>query len=409
MPRILRFAWLCSWIVAGAALAGTTPSNAPAGVTVAPALRWPAAPIASAAALDAYLRGTPPAASPLSAFTADGRRRFLASLTFHEHGLGGFSTDDLTYELTRAQAWNVLRLFGEQAYASGLPARTRPRPPDDRPATLAAAYDRLATLQPDDAALVALYAEAFAPARARLARLDDADVELLFRAAGRLAHGRRADPGYLADMQHAFAELDRRGRVDRPHADALYEALLAAHRTEAARALLASRPNLDRRPPPVMRTARLRAGQASVWIAHGSHELWRLPLMLRDTAQVVVMGSPHCHFSGAAARDIDADPVLRALFGAHAQWIAPASDITDFAALLAWNHTHPQQRLAIANDDAELPFVGTLETPVFYFLRHGDVVATLVGWPGPDQRERLRAQLRSLGLLRPPSTPPDTR
>jgi hypothetical protein len=374
-----------------------TPAQA---VTPAPAWRYPDKPIASRAQLDAYLRDTPAAASALGALTSRGRQRFLASLTFSERGLGGFGTDDLRYELTRRQAWQVLQLFGEERLAADLAARTRPRPAEAGQATLETAYDRLVTAQDRDpaaASLPALYADAFAPAQARLASLDDRDIELLFRATSRLVS---TVPDRLADLRRDFGELARRGLVDRPHADAFYAALLVAHRNEEARALLVSYPALERSTPPTLRRAsRLRKGVASVWIAPGQHELWRLPLVLRDAAQVVVLGSPQCHYSQDAARDIDADPQLSALFRAHAQWVAPAQDIVDLDALTAWNRAHPTQQLAIAHADGELPFVHDLSTPVFYFLRRGEVVATLVGWPGPQQRQALRRQLARLGLL----------
>jgi hypothetical protein len=389
-PRAICLA-LC---LAAAMPASAAPPVPVPAVTPAPALRYPARPITSRAKLDAYLRDTPVSASPLGALTAAGRQRFLASLEFTGRGLGGFGTDDLSYDLTRAQAWQVLRLFAAEGYATELPARTHPRP-DDPGATLEAAYDRLVAL--DGASAAALYAQAFAPSQARLAVLGDRDVELLFRATRRVARGR---PGLLADLRRDFDELARRGRADRPHASAFYDTLLAAHRSDEARALLAAYPVLQRSAPPTLRSAsNLRQGDPSVWIAHGEHELWRVRLMLNNTAQVLVLGSPHCHYSRDAARDIDADPQLRALFGAHAQWVAPASDIVDFDALKAWNRVHPSQQLAVLHADGELPFVRDLDTPVFYVLRHGELVATVVGWPGPQQRDLLRRRLADAGLL----------
>ena len=401
-PGVLCVALLAGWTLPAITLAGSTQT----AVTAAPPWRWPANPITSHAQLDAYRRDTPAAASPLSAFTPAGLRRFLASLAFTGNGLGAFSVDDLRYDLTREQAWNVLRLFGAQGYDIGLAARTRPRNDArlENPA-LEGAYDRLAKgLQgdPGGASLEPLYAEAFAPTQARAASVGDRDLELLFRAAAILATVRPQSPGYLADVRRDFARLEQRGRVDRPHAKALYDVLLADRREDEARALAARHAALGLQPPPAMRSARLRAGQPSVWVAGDKHELWRLPLMLHDAAQVVILGSPHCRYSHDAARDIDADPALRQVFRAHAQWVAPASDIVNFEAMQAWNGDHPAQQLAILQDDDELPFAGSLRTPVFYFLRRGHLEATLVGWPGPEQRDALRQRLAEVGLLPSP-------
>jgi hypothetical protein len=398
--RACCLALFCAWMLPTLAFSGsTTPTVA---ATTAPKLRWPANPIASRAQLEAYLHDTPAAASPLSAFTLEGRRRFLASLVFHERGLGGFGTDDLGYDLTREQAWNVLRLFGEQNYAGDLAARTRPRAPDARPVTLEATYDRLAEMPLDRPSNVpaAFYADTFAQAQGRLEGLADLDVELLLRAAHRLTYADPAASRFLDDMRRDFAELERRHRADRPHAEALYRALLAAHRTDQARKLLAAWPTLERQPPPTMHDAGgLAPGQASLWVARGKRDLWRQPLVLDDDAQVVVLGSTGCHFSEAAARSIDADPALRGIFRTHAQWLAPAHDIVAFDALQAWNRAHSAQPLAILDQDAGLPFISRFETPTFYFLQHGRVVDTVVGWPGDEQRAALRQALRRIGLL----------
>jgi hypothetical protein len=398
-PSVFGFALVCACMWAPIAWTAQPLPSATA-VTLAPPLRWPDRPIASRAQIDAYVRHTPVEASPLSAFTPAGRRRFLASLVFGERGLGGFSTDDLRYDLTRVQAWNVLRLFDAQGRANDLAARTRARPATVQ-TTLESAYDHLQTpATPDDEAkmLADVYAREFAPAQQRLASLSDQDVELLFRGANRLSFV-VASPVYLADMRRDFDELDRRHRVDRPHVDAFYDALLAAHRPADARALLGAYPMLDRPSPPTLHDAKFEHDQPSTWVARGGHDLWRQPLPLDADAQVVVLGSTGCHFSEAAARSIGADRMLREMFRTHARWVAPAHDIVAFDALTAWNRAHPAQPLAILHDDAGLPFVTRFATPTFYFMRHGHVVDTVVGWPNDAQRAALRAGLRKIGLL----------
>ncbi|UGB45333.1 hypothetical protein LQ772_15330 [Frateuria edaphi] len=401
VPCVVLFA---AWMLPAIALAGSTATDA---VTAAPAWHWPTRPITSRAQLDAYLHDTPTAASPLSVFTQVGLRRFLASLAFNDKRLVTFSTDDLRYDLTREQAWDVLRLFGKESYAIGLGARTRERPgkTPERHA-LEGAYDRLAKalqVDPGGTSLASIYAEDFAPAQARLASLDDRDLELLFRATGILASTHPQSTAYLAALERDFALLERREQVDRPYAETLHGALLIAHRPDEARALVASHAGLDLQPPPTMRSAaRIRTGRPSVWIVGGAHELWRLPLMLHDTVQIVIFGSPNCRYSQNAARDIEADPALRRLFRAHAQWVAPARNIVDFGTMQSWNRDHPAQKLAILQDDDELPYVASMRTPVFYILRRGQLAATLEGWPGPDQRDALRRHLVAVGLLPPP-------
>jgi len=402
---IVRLLWLLASALPFAALAAEPPEN---GVTRHATPAIPAAPITSRAALDAYLRDTPPASSPLSWLTPGARRRFLDSLVYREHGLGGLSLADLRYELTREQAYTLLRLFGAQSYAVDLDALTAPRPATDAPAgTLEPAYERLlaATEHADGAVISRSYAAEFAPVQtdARRHALGDRDAEFLFRAAT-LAFNITSRPDYLADMRRDFAELERRRRVDRPHVGDLYDALLVAHHDDEARALLAAHPMIERSPPPSMRSfSRIRSGQASLWLVTPgtrTRELVRFRLNIRAPAQVIVLASTGCHFSANAARDIEADPLLRDVLREYGQWVAPPDEVTAFDAVREWNQAHPALRLGIAYDNATLPMVERVETPVFYFLDHGTVVDTVVGWPPGGNLDAIRRGLRRIHLLR---------
>jgi len=385
------------------------------GVTTLAELVIPAKPITTRAQLDTYLHDTPAASSPLSWLTPGAQQRFIDSLIFGEHGLGGMSLDDLSYELTREQAYTLLRLFGAQNYAIALDARSTPRPAsDDRQAsTLESPYDQLIAASDTDEdntaqaqTLNRIYAEQFTPFQTDAQRhaLSDRDVEFLFRAATTLAFRVTSPPNYLADMRSDFAELARRHRVDRPHASNLYDMLLTTHHADEARALLASYPQIERSAAPVMRTAsRIRDGQPSLWIATPGtrkRELVRFRFNIRTPAQVVVLASTGCHFSRNAARDIEADPLLRKLFRDYAQWVAPPDEITAFDAVQDWNQAHPTLRLGIAYDNATLPMVERFETPTFYFLSHGAVVDKVVGWPEGGNLEAIRRGLRKIDLMR---------
>lgn len=74
--------------------------------------------VRSPADLSNYVRGF----SRNNAFTAlepKSRQRFLASLTFNEHGLTGFSYAELEQRLTATQVFRILALFGQQ-HATGM-------------------------------------------------------------------------------------------------------------------------------------------------------------------------------------------------------------------------------------------------------------------------------------------------
>lgn len=400
---------LCLLALPFAALAA---SGSDTGVSRNAVLAIPATPITSRAALDAYQRDTPPESSPLSWLTPGARRRFIDSLVYREHGLGGMSLADLRYELTREQAYALLQLFGAQNYAIDLDALTTPAPQAPATSTLEPAYDRLLKAveraEVDGARtpnVVQEYAAAFAPAQndAQRHALDDRDAEFLFRAAN-LAFRLTGQPAYLADMRGDFAELQRRHRIDRPQLADFHDALLTAHHDDEARALLAAHPALERNPPPSMRTFnRIRKGQPSLWVVTPGtrkRELVRFRFNIRAPAQVIVLASTGCHFSASAAHDIEADPMLRDLFREFGQWVAPPDEVTAFDALREWNQAHPALRLGVAYDRAALPMVERIETPVFYFLDHGTVVDTVVGWPPGGNLDAIRRGLRRIKLLR---------
>jgi hypothetical protein len=416
MPHtaIVRWLILLASVLSFTALAAESPAPSVADVTTRAVLAIPVEPITTRAQLDAYLHDTPASRSPLNWLTPGAQRRFLDSLVFHENGLAGMNLSDLRYELTREQAYTLLRLFGAENDAIGLDARSTPRSAsDDRAAsTLESPYEQLiaAPEQNDDyagqtQAIAHLYADGFAPLQtdARRNSLGDRGVEFLFRGAT-LAFRVTNQPHYLMDMRSDFAELERRHRVDRPHASDLYGALIVAHHTDEARALLAAYPLIERNSAPAMLSPmRISKGRPSLWVATPSthkRELVRYRFNIRVPAQVVVLASTDCPFSENAARDIEADPVLRGLFRDNAQWVAPVDEITAFDAVQDWNRAHPALRLGIAYDNATLPMVERIETPTFYFLIHGTVVDTVVGWPANGNLEAIRRGLRKIDLLR---------
>lgn len=393
------------------AMADSSSATQDTGVTLYADVVIPARPITSQARLDAYLHDTPSSRSPLNWLTAPARKRFLSGLVFHENGLGGLYLGDLAYELTRAQAYTLLRLFGTQSFALTLDARSSPRPAEigDEASALEKGYTELVSMadQLDSSthAITQIYAQRFSAMQTDAQRrvLSGRDVEFLFRAATlvfQLTH----HPTYIDDMRADFSELQRRHLVDRPHASDLFDALILSGNANEARALQARYPLIERGSVPVMKTAsRIRPGNPSLWIVNterGKRELVRYPFNIRARAQIIVLASTSCHFSELAAQAIEADPALREVFRENAQWVAPASDLTGFDAIAAWNEAHASSRLGVIHDDGELPMVERIETPTFYFLDHGRVVDTVVGWPRGGNIEALRRGLRMIDLLR---------
>ena len=106
---------LASPLAAMAASATATPPAADA------ALERATAPIRSRAALAEYLAANHSASDPLRALSPAARERFVASLQFGPDGAASAITTDLQSELSAAQAYRVLALFGLQTALAGLP------------------------------------------------------------------------------------------------------------------------------------------------------------------------------------------------------------------------------------------------------------------------------------------------
>jgi hypothetical protein len=55
--------------------------------------------------------------------------------------------------------------------------------------------------------------------------------------------------------------------------------------------------------------------------------------------------------------------------------------------------------MTLIDRQRDWPFLTSTATPTFHFFRDGKLVATLSVWPGPAQKDALRAELDRVGLL----------
>ena len=46
----------------------------------------------------------------------------------------------------------------------------------------------------------------------------------------------------------------------------------------------------------------------------------------------------------------------------------------------------------------EWPLIESWQTPGFYFIKDGTIVASVIGWPGDQQLETLKDAFRRIGL-----------
>jgi hypothetical protein len=236
---------------------------------------------------------------------------------------------------------------------------------------------------------------------------DEASLHVRFGDAT-LADYYRTEPYALAAMQATLGELERRGAAKQEELTRMRNALLAARRFDDAASFGAAHPQAEFAPlPRFVDAGNIAPGQRSVWRDTGDGRFERVAMDLAP-AQVLVMAG--CHFSGDAAREIAADPVLGPAFRAHATWLGQPPGAEDPDAVAEWNRVHPQAPMLTLYDRAEWPMFPEWRMPTFYVVRDGKVLGSVIGWKPADARGTLIGLLRDNGLLpaEPATTPART-
>jgi hypothetical protein len=251
------------------------------------------------------------------------------------------------------------------------------------------------------AAFRELYPDAGEPGTLRAS--DEGSLHLRFDDA-QLANLYRPDPYAFAAMQASLGELERRNAAKPEELLRMRNALLAARRFDEAASFSKTHPEAGFAPlPRFVDAGNVAAGQPTAWRDAGNGRFERIGLDLGPT-QVLVMAG--CHFSGDAAREIAADPVLGPAFRAHATWLGTPPGNEDPADVAEWNRAHPQAPMLTLYDRAEWPMFPHWRMPTFFVMREGRIVGSVVGWKPADAREALIAMLREAGLLSPAETTP---
>jgi hypothetical protein len=245
------------------------------------------------------------------------------------------------------------------------------------------------------------YEAAFTPEQesgGSLISVNDGDLDLLYRAAQTAAFY-TLDPRHIRGMRAALDELQRRGRAPARYFVQTHEILVKARMLAEARELGKRHP-MPEVLPEFREAEDIQADGPTEWVVHPTkYELLRRNVALRDAIKVVVVSHPLCHFSRAAMRDIQADPVLRELFSAHAKWLAPQDGRLNVTAIQKWNQEHPGQETTLTFRREEWPMIERWGTPRFYFRENGVLKAKVAGWPKEGRRAELLSAFRQVGLM----------
>lgn len=398
------------WRLTALCLAGALwmPAHATEAKTAVP-------PLVTADALTDWLAHHP---SPLDHAPPHARALFLEALDFGPKGLRSFPYGELAPELTTAELSEVQRLLLDEAMPlPGLDveearrlrvARASGALAGPSASVLAAYSDWRGTLEPTEMSGAAI--DRLAAEQAQASGDANEDLRLLHRAALERASEFR-DDSRIDTARVLHARLHAKALASRQDHRSLQRLLLVSGRIVEARTFTTSVPEAGL--PAVPRL------DASRTIPDDGVLIWQIeeddgaePALRQDALdldlRIVVISSPGCGFSRAAAAAIPSDPELGPVFAQHAVWLTAPHAIADVAALREWNRRNPETKVRIAVDAAQWSVaLGT--TPQFLIFREGHVVDHVSGWrrDGND-RDALQAALVRAGLLRSTAEMPVT-
>ncbi len=233
----------------------------------------------------------------------------------------------------------------------------------------------------------------------KLSALNSKELNLLFRATNSAAFYalRLRD---VENLRLVLDELSRRNEAKKQHFEDAYGAYVAMRRFDDARALANTHKlkDLEDLPPIVDSVSRSIQGPTVLRVAMAEHKLTRQALDIGTGTKIIVISHPLCHFSRNAVQAIEQDTVLSAIFKKNSVWIAPTDRRLYIKILQDWNQSHPLTQYSIAYDLREWPMVDSWATPTFYFLRNGELVGKVEGWPEEGQREALIEAASKAGL-----------
>lgn len=230
--------------------------------------------------------------------------------------------------------------------------------------------------------------------------LDDAGLVAMFESLATVSYY-LTEPATARELLTVTAELDRRSIATTGHFERTHATLVAARLLEEARAFHDRHPGLEVQRVPAVEPAPLPSTDGPgmlVWDS-GRGVLRHEPIKLDADYQVLVVSHPLCRFSKAALDAISNDAKLAAVFSGHATWVVAPPGNLPLEPMGRWQARHPDQRIGLIDRPASWRFIGTDSTPVFHFLKAGEVVETVAGWPGEGNREAVVAALQRIGAL----------
>lgn len=203
-------------------------------------------------------------------------------------------------------------------------------------------------------------------------------------------------PQAAADMEKAYALLEKRGLGGPEKGKDVFGALLEARNFGGARLFRAAHPGFGLPPvPEIEGKTTAKPGLRLVYEMGASADRMRAESVDPEKPGVVLAGTPGCHFCNYALAAIESDPKLLRIFRKHGLLLTSRAD---FPRILKRNSSKALKFKLVA-DVKDWPGLDFASSPTFYFMKEGKVLYSFSGWPKTGKMDELYIGLGRLGLL----------
>lgn len=172
----------------------------------------------------------------------------------------------------------------------------------------------------------------------------------------------------------------------------VYQSLLSSRQLTAAQQLHRQYPDMAVGDLPSIQSQEIK-GPSVYRIAADESGLIQQDFTFKTETEVIVIAHPYCQFCQLLIKDIVADENLSKFFKQHSRWIASENYLDHIDAIIDWNKKYPMARLDIAYLKQDFNQLDEWGTPAIYFLKDGQVLDKLIGWPQQGRKQDLMAYI----------------
>jgi len=232
--------------------------------------------------------------------------------------------------------------------------------------------------------------------KAGLSSLKTSDVDDYFRSADKLAFYSLGS-SHVKEMRRSLDELERRGAAKRAERQTMLDTYIEVRWFRDATKFAAKPINSDLKVGPLfIPNARRHMGR-SIWtVAPNGDSMNESDVSIDKGAKIIVVSSPWCHFSQNASAAIFKDEAMSAEMAKISLWIMPQTRLSKYDEMVEWNKRYVDWPIHEVNLQSDWPEIPSWATPGFFFFQNGKLVSSVIGWPGPEQLEALRASVAKL-------------